>query len=102
MGITMVPQVVGYGYVQGQGQQQTFGQGMSYGPPMGFGQQQASGGGFIEHIHHHHGHGQPLANVAANQVGGMASNMVTQGTSTGVGMTQGATNAGMGFGQTMT
>merc|ERR1740129_1582561 len=50
MGVTMVPQVVGYGFVQGQEQQQ-FGQGMSYGPPMGFGQQQASGGGFIERIH---------------------------------------------------
>merc|ERR1712037_4544 len=65
------------------------------------GQSMASaGGGYMEHIHRHHGHG-PLATVAANQVGntlgpGMASNMVTQGTSAGVGVTQGVTNAGMG------
>merc|ERR1719221_735291 len=71
MGITMVPQVVGYGYVQGQGQQQAFdqgmsygpamgsgqfGQGMSYGPPMGFGQQQSSGE-WVHHHHHGHHHG---------------------------------------------
>merc|ERR1712032_456109 len=53
----------------------------------------------------------PLANVAANKVGdtlgpGMASNMITQGTSAGVGATQGVTNATMGatsaVGRTMT
>merc|ERR1719237_1206076 len=95
---------------------------MSYGqaPAMataGHGGQHAAGGGYIEHIHRHHGHGhghhgahggashgqQPLANVAASQVGntlgpGMASNMITQGTSAGVG----ATNATMGMGRTMT
>merc|ERR1719497_166958 len=75
MGVTMVPQVVGYGYVQGQGQQMGFGQGMTYGPSMGYGQQQAfgqgmslgSGLGFGQQMssgpamgewvhHHHHGH----------------------------------------------
>merc|ERR1712032_23898 len=45
MGVTMVPQVVGYGYVQGQGQQQGFGQGMSYGPAMGYGQGMSLGSG---------------------------------------------------------
>merc|ERR1712032_783999 len=50
---------------------------------------------------------EPLANVAANKVGatlgpGMASSMVTQGTATGVGATQGVTNATMGaMGRTM-
>merc|ERR1719432_66327 len=44
---------------------------------------------------------EPLANVAANKVGatlgpGMASNVITQGTSAGVGATQGVTNATMG------
>merc|ERR1719343_454895 len=54
---------------------------------------------------------EPLANVAASKIGntlgpGMASNMVTQGTSAGVGATQGVTNATMGatnsIGRTMT
>jgi len=54
---------------------------------------------------------EPLANVAANKVGatlgpGMASNVITQGTSAGVGATQGVTNATMGgvnsIGRTMT
>merc|ERR1712032_1196661 len=103
MGIQMVPQVVGYGMTYGQAPAMAT---AGYGGYSGFGTggQHAEGGGYIEHIHRHHGHGhghhgahgsvshgqQPLANVAANQVGnalgpGMASNMVTQGTSAGVG-----------------
>merc|ERR1712032_526804 len=54
MGVTMQPQVVGYGMVYGEGQQQGFGHGMSYGQPafgQGMSYGQAPQGDIIEHLH---------------------------------------------------